>query len=534
MLFIGSVNYQYTNQEVNHYRWNTIRDFDSEWNYETDKGEEERIDLPLKQTIEVGKTYTITHTLPDDYPEGSVLCVKVNHVMMNAYIEDTLVYSITVDDRNTIGKSPGAIYTFIPLTVDAYGKEIKIEYTPVYKRASLHMSGFLLGERTTIITGLIRENAISMLLCALTAAVGVALICCYLIRAIGKDNRPHLLYMGFFTLTVSIWSLFETQIMQFFITNAYVLQYISYVSLGLICIPALLYYAYRNGKEDSRVVTSLSLFSLVSFLACLILQCTGVKDFPETVYFSHISILLCAVYVIIRQAKRYLAVQEKRRKYLTLTSIGVLLLGICIMIDITRYYYKEHDDYAKFVRVGFFIYILCLGYDLIIASLNAHVEIEKLEDIVFADPMTGLLNRTAYENKIGELEEDVSAEHIVSLVKFRIIGLKDTELTYGSKAKEEVIQTAARLVSLSFRNIASCYHIEEEDFIVVMEAVGKEAEMAGFSYLNRRLYNCNKSRGEKIKLIYAFERANLEDTTIKDLIRSVDEALEKEEKEENV
>ena len=148
--------------------------------------------------------------------------------------------------------------------------------------------------------------------------------------------------------------------------------------------------------------------------------------------------------------------------------------------------------------------------------------------------MTGLLNRTAYENKIGELEEDVSAEHIVSLVKFRIIGLKDTELTYGSKAKEEVIQTAARLVSLSFRNIASCYHIEEEDFIVVMEAVGKEAEMAGFSYLNRRLYNCNKSRGEKIKLIYAFERANLEDTTIKDLIRSVDEALEKEEKEENV
>jgi len=533
VLFLLYINYQYTNTEVDHYKWNEIRSFDSGWDYETEDGTKERIDLPLNKAIEAGKMYVITKTLPDYYPEGSVLCVKNNHTTMNVYINGELSYSIGVDDRNTIGKSPGCVYSLIPLTIDNYGKEVKIEYIPVYKRASLHISGFLLGERTTIVTGLIRQNILSVILCALTAAVGIVLIACYYIRLAGKDSRPHLLYMGFFTLTVSVWSLFETQIMQFFISNVYVLQYITYISLALIPIPALIYYAYKKGIECSKTVTALSLFSVISILLSIGLQCTGTKDLPETVFLAHINIALCTVYVITGQAKRYFHSQGKHRKHMTVTSMGVLILGATIMIDILRYYFKLYNDYAKFVRIGFFIYIICIGYDLVIASIDAHVEIEKLEDIVFADPMTGLLNRTAYENKIGELQEKSVERHSISVAKIRIMGLAQTELTYGSKAKEEIIRTAARLINLSFRSTASCYHASEDEFVIIMEDAGIDAEVSGFSYLRKRLYNCNKSRGEKIRLIYALEHPDQDGMTIKDLIANVDEALNKESQEEN-
>lgn len=106
-IFLIYANHTYKNEEINSYNWREITTCDIDKAYRLENGTRVPIELPVQSKIKSGQTYIHVITLPGAGSDGSVLCFKSNHLLINAYIDDTLIYSFGVDDRNTIGKSPG-------------------------------------------------------------------------------------------------------------------------------------------------------------------------------------------------------------------------------------------------------------------------------------------------------------------------------------------------------------------------------------------------------------------------------------------
>ncbi|MCR5663681.1 MAG: GGDEF domain-containing protein [Oscillospiraceae bacterium] len=90
----------------------------------------------------------------------------------------------------------------------------------------------------------------------------------------------------------------------------------------------------------------------------------------------------------------------------------------------------------------------------------------------YNDPLTGLKNRRAYEEKLLQL--NVSSEFC--LIMADINGLKDTNDTIGHEAGDELIIGASECLRGAFEEIDSIYRIGGDEFCIVMSGSTDKAQ----------------------------------------------------------
>lgn len=517
LIFLVYINTNYRNKDVDTYNHKKVIHFKEGWVYVDEAGNKEAIHLPMKKKIIAGHTYTIMNTLPTTGEEGSVLCFKSNHLLVKAYIENQLVYSYTIDDSNTIGKSPGCSFCFVPISVDSFGKEIKIEYTTVYESSSNHILDFRFGEKTIIVTSIIRSNLHRLILCAIIFLIGLIFIITYLVKSktIYLEKRKtiyiskNILYLGMMALSFSIWSVTETQVLQFFIPNSYVIQYITYLSLGLISVPFLLYNAEIHYQAESILVKVLNGISLLCTATGLVLQVFGWMDLPEFTLVLHLNLFVTACYSIYYTFKEEIWLNKQRKNRRVLPKLPMLVILACGCIDLLRFHLKEKEDFSKFVRIGFIIYIVSVGIKSMIQTRELEKENQYLETLAYNDALSGLSNQTAFMHRCSQIENSGESELVYGILKLRILKLGEIEKKYGSYAKEEMIKTTSKLVHHAFSKYGNCYRVKENEFAVIMERDIQNAYRLGDKNFKQRLRNCNLSRADKLEIVMEFEEKML-------------------------
>lgn len=499
LVFILFVNYNYKNTEIGNYDWRKVISLNDGWFREED-GVRVPVKLPIRENIETGKTYTLITTLPKEGQEGSVLCFKSNHLLVDAYIDGQMIYSYGVDRRNTIGKSPGCVYCFIPVKTESFGKEIRLEYRGVYEKSSKHITGFFFGEKTTMVTSLIRIHLFEMILCALLFFMGVTFIMVYLIRLKSMQVGKSLFYLGLSCIPTSIWSLAETQVLQFFIPNVYVVQYITYLSLGMISLPFLYYCAATHRKEGTCVVKLLSILFIGVTAGCLLLQMIGQRDLPEVLWVIHGCMALVILYaftLIIREGMNFCKIQKMED---LLPRIPMIFLLLCGVVDLIRYYIMEKGDYSKFARIGFIVYIASVGIKEMLASNELKKEKQQLENLAYTDSDSGLFNSMAFALRKEQLKEQMLLGKHFGIAEISIRELKRLKEMYGERAKEEEIKTSCKLVELAFQKCGTPYKVRDDLIIVIIENDIIDTYKQAEEDLIQRLNNCNQSRAEKIQM----------------------------------
>lgn len=521
-LVIGFVTYvtlTFNNTEKDFYHWDEIESFNDDWVYVDDTGKDSLISLPIKGRTKAGTTYRLTNYLPKSWSEGSVLCFKNDHLLVSVFVEGEEIYSLKVDERSTIGKSPGFSYVFIPLTSKMYGKLIEVEYTAVYSRSSFHINEFVLGEKSTIITGLLRKNAVALFLCGFSLCLGIVFIITYLIKHKTYEMNKSLLYLGIFAVPLSIWSMTETQTMQFFVRNMYSLQYVTYLSLAMCPIPFLLYYSQRHELQERisiKVISGLCLF--ITFI-CLALQAFGKVDLPDTLVFIHLSVAIVIGYTLYHSVRELMSNRYKLRK-LSITTVSMIFMLICTVIDLIRFYFTVNADYSMCVRVGFFIYLGCTGLSTIFHSAKMDKTNKELEQLAYRDNDTGVFNRTAF---MKHMEESTASK--IAIVAIKLLELKEISVSFGETQKVELLKSVAKIIEFSFSNYGKIFRIAESEFIIVLESEIEKSYQQGMDNLKKRVHNSNKSRGLKICLMDHFMLYEREEKSIETALQELYHSL---------
>lgn len=276
------------------------------------------------------------------------------------------------------------------------------------------------------------------------------------------------------------------------------IQYITYLSLGLIGLPFLLYFAELHKYANRKIVRFISVMTLCCTALCFTLQVLGIKDLPELVWLLHGNIIIIITFCIISACIQGIRFYKKGRQNKIITSFPMIFLLLCCIIDIARYYFKVKGDYSKFVRVGFIVYIICEGYKSLMQVKELKKENEQLENLAYQDALTGMNNNAAFKLRCINLMEELPGNKKIGIVNFKIVNLSHIEQLFGNLAMEEVIQTASKLIQLSFAHLGEVYRVSEDGFAVIIESNTVSAFQSGEEQLNKRLNNCNQSRVEKI------------------------------------
>lgn len=150
------------------------------------------------------------------------------------------------------------------------------------------------------------------------------------------------------------------------------------------------------------------------------MQILGLYDFKETLWITHISIILfisVTLFVVIHQK-----VLKRITRNMRINIIAIVIILFSTLVDL--YTYITTGTSSTYGAFGFFIYTIFTGVNLVKQTnrmIENAKEAELYQKLAFTDELTGLYNRNAFNEDLTVLEhksEVSSTENTSKTVQF--------------------------------------------------------------------------------------------------------------------
>lgn len=419
--------------------------------------------------------FSIYNTLPDD-PDGTdALFFRAKNVFYSVYIDGKLVYEPEFGESVFYTNSTGTRWNVIDLTPDNIGKEIEIRVRAAYTNARCGLDGFLIGSAGGAILNIIEGKLVPFITCVLLLFVGLLLAVADIPINMGKKKNHELLFLGLFSICVAVWCLAELYVVQFFFDNSRLMQVISCGSLMLIPMPLILYLDSAVGFKSKAIVPIVCVLSALEYTFCWGLHLVGIKDIHETLTLSHVMLAISAALLVYSFIKNAVAKsrQQGAKIYRVLRTVGLCSIAVAAFIDIARFYSGQTSDSATFTRIGLLIFTICYGSSSLentIKAVKMGAQAEFVSRLAYHDGLTGIGNRTAFEERLDELEKTKSHDTAIGIVMFDVNDLKYVNDNLGHPLGDSMIRTAAEIISGAFEKVnGECFRIGGDEFAVILK-----------------------------------------------------------------
>ena len=437
------------------------------------------VDTSLLRKIE-GVTpyeeYSIFNTLPSDIRDAEVLFFRSKNIFYSVYIDGKLVYEPEFGESIFYNKSMGTRWNIVNIFPEYGGKDVEIRFMTVYDSGRASVDNIYIGSSGGLILDIISGNIVSFISCVLIMFVGLILMIADIPINLRTKKNHELLYLGMFSISVSIWCIIETNLLQLFFGDSRLLQIISCTSLMFLSAPIILYLDSAFGFRTKWLAKGFCILSGSEFILCWTLHLLGIVDVHQTLIFSHISILITAVLMFYSIIK-YLFKKRKVRLntstvYVFLKALGFSVFALTTIIDVARYYRGDPSDAALFVRIGVLVFIVCFGSSSLESTINAvkmGVQTEIVRHLAYNDGLTGVGNRTAFEERLDALDKDRDKSAGIGIIMFDVNDLKFVNDNLGHHFGDDMLIKSADIICESFESPgAECFRIGGDEFAVLL------------------------------------------------------------------
>lgn len=458
-----------------------------------------------------GKEFSIYNTVPSNIKEGDSLCFRSKNIFFQVFVDGELLYSPYIPESPIYTKSYGTDWNYIALPVADADKEIEIRITYVYDNARACMDQICIAQPGSAILDTFASKFVAFITCVLLLFVGLLLIIADIPINMRSEKNHELRYLGLFAVSIAIWCTSETNLIQFYLGDSRLMQVVSCSSLMLIPIPMVLYLNAAFGFRHKYWVSIFSALSIAQFVVCWGLHFSGIADIHETLTLVHILLILFAcvlMYTIIYNT--YINRDKERHNiYHILRTIGLIAISIATFIDVARYYLGIGTDSALFVRIGLLLFILCFGSSSLEKTINAvklGAQTEFVSQLAYHDGLTGIGNRTAFEEHLAELELVKDETSAVGIVMFDVNDLKYVNDHLGHHYGDTMLVASADIIRSSFENTCGeCFRIGGDEFAVLLdgESVQKDYE-EGIKRFSEQIKQFNAQPDKEFRISIAF------------------------------
>lgn len=416
-----------------------------------------------------GNTYNYSTRLPENTDE-KVIVYNTVHMQLMVEIGGNKVYELKSGGGKSV-KTTGFCWNIISLTKEDAGKEIVFRVTPVYSD-SKPKGSFLYGTYREIEHRILGERIFRFMIAGMIALAGIVMLAYgILITKKGHDTEK-IIQFSIFALMLGIWSVLETQILDMFFPSNIVIVFVSHLMLMIMPVPFVLFLRHMYHNGENCLWSICCYFNCIVIAARVFLQITGIYDLRETLWMTHISILLSAL-IIVGMSIHEIVVNKLSRQ-VKINSIGVMVILVSTVLELGIYRFNNRS--TPLGSIGFLFYIVVMGIENVRKSrrmMERAKESEIYRKLAFTDELTGLYNRTAFNQDVENHTEMVMAARgnkikPTVIYMFDLNDLKKCNDTYGHDYGDQYIMMASEILKKLFALDGKCYRIGGDEFCALV------------------------------------------------------------------
>lgn len=443
-----------------------------------------------------GDVYYYKGILPRENIDEKVIVYNTVHMCLEVRIDNEKVYELKAG-RDGAVKTTGYYWNIIPLTREDAGKEIVFQVTPAYSDGKPGGS-FYYGTYREVEHKILGERIFRLILAGLIALAGLVMLVYGLLVVRKGEARETIVQFAIFAIMLGIWSICETQILDVFFSGSIAIVFVSHLMLMIMLVPFVLFLRHMYHNGESWLWSICCYFNCVVSIVRFVLQIMGLYDLRETLFLTHISILLFIVIAVGISIHEILV--NKITRQIRINSICVLVILASTLLELAIFRFGNKS--TPLGSAGFLIYIVVMGVENVRKSrklMERAKESEIYRKLAFTDELTGLYNRTAFNR---DLESRVETDKATSEVKipptvifmFDLNDLKKCNDTYGHDYGDQYIMMAADILQKMFDLDGKCYRIGGDEFCALMPYVSMNEIKEKMLMLERYMKELNRRK----------------------------------------
>lgn len=443
-------------------------DFNSYWTVSV--GEESTIykELPKKLEHNALSEVTFQKVLPTYIKSGDSVAFYTNHHSVRAYVDEVLIYEFKEKERFH-SKTPGNAWHNLRLEKEHGGEVLTVVLLPSYLSVSEYIPDFQYGKVDALLGQIVKSEAFSLFLCVILFIMGVFIIVGTIFFYKQLQISRSLIWLGLFTVMVSLWSVSDINIIPLFIGHHLLLSQISFICLKLLFIPVIIFVREMYESKKEPVIDMLCILSILDFFVTILLQLLGILDLKETISFTHILFITAAIYIIFVNIKNLIKGNKQVKKSMQVHLISIVLVAVFACMDLIVYYMLYARDSGRFTKIGLLGYILILLYLAIHRSvklINTNEQLDRVKEFAKRDAITQLSNRAAFEEEIHAIAPEDYLNYSVAI--FDLNDLKEFNDLYGHSMGDYYIIISSEIIQDVFGKYGKVYRIGGDEFCAIM------------------------------------------------------------------
>lgn len=461
--------------------------------------------LPTQIPAKAGDIIRCTLTLQEpDFLCNSILFYTF-HQSVNVYLDGKLLHTYGPNLDMPFHMPPTSGWQFLRLPDGWVGQELCIELTGVYDNYSGRIDTVWIGTKNAFSFMILKRATPNLIICIPIFIFGLILIFSGMLTR-HKNSARRMFSLGLFSVIASCWILCESQMTQLLFTKP-LGNSLGFLCFGLIPVLLLRFFLTYEDFCDLFLMKLLYRLSIVNYIAIQILQVTGIANYIESIAGTHVLLLfttLLCLYTYFYKKRYHLPIIDSSIFHAIFTFAAFAL------IDLLHLYLVPHVSSAvAYTKIGLVFFIVILAcHSLLTASKERSRMIEQktLENLAYTDILTGLKNRTAFEQKLDYYRHKAPSAKPLLLIA-DINYLKQINDTKGHSCGDSAIVFTGQCLEKSFLKFGIAYRIGGDEFCMIAEHISDEALESCICKFRQLLETAVTEIGFPLEVAIGYQRA---------------------------
>lgn len=440
-----------------------------------------------------GDVYCYSRILPSENTEEKVIVYNTVHMYLEVFIDGDKVYELK-SEPGSIVKTTGFCWNKISMKKEDAGKEILFRVTPVY-HDSKPKGNFLFGTYEEIENQVLRERIFRFALAVTIALAGFVVLFYGLFVAEKGQNAKVIMQFAIFAIMLGIWSVVETQLLDWIFACSILIVFISHLMLMAMPLPFLLFIRYMYHNNESRLWDFCCYVNCTVIALRMLLQITGIYELRETLFLTHIYLLFFVAVIVVMTVREIVSHHVAGQVRINTICVTVILISTVLELAIFRF----GNMSTPLGSMGFLFYTIVMGVENVRQTrelIEQARESALYRKLAFTDELTGLSNRTAFREDLDKrmTPDKVTGEGKIQptvVFMFDLNDLKKCNDTYGHDYGDQYIMMAADVLKKVFAKDGKCYRIGGDEFCAWAPYTSLEAINQKLSFLEQEVRDLN-------------------------------------------
>lgn len=466
-----------------------------------------------------GTEVVLKRTLPEEIYKQASLRTLVRYSAIQVSIDHDIFFEKGIEEYHN-HDILGSGYIWASLPENYAGKELEIRLLTGEKNSFSSFDNVMLVDSAFGIRWLILNNITTVSVAVFLLMLGILLLMSTGIIVVRDKRFNLLLYIGLFSVTIALWMICNSRLIEVASDHFTVNVRIEYISMYLAAIFLVLFIAeFMRKPIQKKLLHGAAVFFVLLLLILSYLNESNIMHYCKTGFVFQLSVFVAIIPVIVELVfmVRQLHLQAEHS-----VLLGIVFFVVAVILELVRYRYNkicipEYQLTQSFVPIGTLMFILLMleAFCIVMMKRAAEdMEREKLYEMAYQDALTNLKNRAWCEKIMQEYED---SHNPVSIINIDLNYFKHVNDTYGHAKGDELLIHFAEILKAAFPYPACVGRMGGDEFIVILDYETEGELEVKIQNLNKVVTEWNQKTTEDKQISFASGFASNEN----DMTRSV-------------